>query len=397
MAKKLISVWLALTILLLSSVPIYGEELTAPEAPAEGAVIAAVPETTHGHYFLRNININGQAIQNYNLEYPLYISNGATYIPMTGIVMDLLGLDINKDEESRTVTLTTRDPERVPTSDKLESNLEDAPLSFMEGYSIQGQQILPPEETTVLTELMKVNLPFLGGINLSTLLDALMKGSVYGEDKLDTEELPLLEYEGVIYLPVKALTGENGLGWDAYYDEYYGLCISTDPEIPAATYCSQEVSNYNKGLTAYIRKFNKTLTAAQAQELVFIFRHEADVYDENLLMLMAMAMKESRFYADAVNKSSGATGLMQIMPATAIANGYTPEQMLDAHTNIQFGAMYISNHKDNYNGDIVLALCAYAQGGGAVNRGQYNTRYATRVTDAQAEISRYLSENGYTK
>ncbi|MBE6032080.1 MAG: lytic transglycosylase domain-containing protein [Clostridiales bacterium] len=397
MAKKLISVWLSLTIFLLSSVGIiYAGDLDAAVLP-EAEPLAAeeiVPETTHGHYFLRNININGQVIQNYNLEEPLFLSDGATYVPLTETMKTLLGLEATMDQESRTLTLTTVEPQRVQIAKKLNSNLEDAPLTVLEDWTVQGHAVLPPEESRILNDVKET--PFMGGISLSWLVEHLMKGPtpVYVEKEISLGEFSLLDKDGTLYVPLKVL---ESLGWSLYYDGYYGICISTDPAVAASTYCSSVVSKYNEGLTAYVRKFNKELTVAQAQELVFIFRHEADVYDEDVLLLMAMAQRESRFYADAVNKSSGATGLMQIMPATAKANGYEPEEMLDAHTNIQFGAMYISNHRDNYDGDLTLALSAYSQGGGAVNRGQYNTRYAIKVTDTMSGIHEFLSSNGYTK
>ena len=92
---------------------------------------------------------------------------------------------------------------------------------------------------------------------------------------------------------------------------------------------------------------------------------------------MALAQKESTFRTD--EAGSGAVGIMQIMPATAMKYGITRSELLDAHTNIEFGSKYIAD-KVKYYGDTTVALSAYNQGGAAVSRGSYSTRYATNIT-----------------
>ena len=74
MAKKLISVWLALTILLCSSISIFAEE------------------TVTGTFFFREIRINGTQIWNYELNRPFFPYNGVTYVPMSEGVQGAMGL-----------------------------------------------------------------------------------------------------------------------------------------------------------------------------------------------------------------------------------------------------------------------------------------------------------------
>lgn len=112
------------------------------------------------------------------------------------------------------------------------------------------------------------------------------------------------------------------------------------------------------------------------------------------ILLMAMAQKESSFRTDAVGSGSGPVGLMQIMPSTAKRYGIARSQLFNPHVNIEFGAKYIGDKLKHYD-DKIVALSAYNQGGGAISRGSYNTRYAGRITTAEGSLTDYLVKNGY--
>ncbi|MDA8445167.1 lytic transglycosylase domain-containing protein [Paracidovorax valerianellae] len=80
--------------------------------------------------------------------------------------------------------------------------------------------------------------------------------------------------------------------------------------------------------------------------------------------------QESRFIMDA-RSGVGASGLMQVMPATArwtarkigMAN-FTPDQINDRDTNITIGTAYLKLALDDFDGSMPLAAAAYNAGPG---------------------------------
>ena len=87
-------------------------------------------------------------------------------------------------------------------------------------------------------------------------------------------------------------------------------------------------------------------------------------------LLAAVIYEESKFHADARSRS-GAIGLMQLLPATALGiatrTGGTRFQVSDLYNpelNVRYGAWYLRHLLDKY-GDERLALAAY-------NAGQHN-------------------------
>ena len=80
--------------------------------------------------------------------------------------------------------------------------------------------------------------------------------------------------------------------------------------------------------------------------------------------------QESRFIMDA-RSGVGASGLMQVMPATARwtarkigLEGFSPEQINDRDTNITIGTAYLKLALDDLNGSMPMAAAAYNAGPG---------------------------------
>ncbi len=361
MAKKLISVWLSATILLFSTITIYAEE------------------NVEGQFLNRNIDINGNRIANYYLEYPFFLHEGSAYMPLSREAGQLLGFSAEMDWESRTLKILKDEPSQKDlTKEKLKNNLENLSATILEDVTIM---IMSEEER------------FPAVFN-DRLVEELILAPRLEVEKIDINDYPLIQSGQALYLPVRAFAGDNCFGWDVLYDEYSGLYISTNPEISAKEFFDKEESDYNRGLINYILHKNKNLSQGWAAMLVFLFKHEAEVNGVDEKLLMAMAQKESTFRHDAVGRN-GPVGLMQIMPGTAERYGISRSELFDPHTNIEFGTKYIKDKLVQYNNDQTIALSAYNQGGLAISRGSYNTRYATNIAGAEKTINQYLTNNGY--
>jgi len=104
------------------------------------------------------------------------------------------------------------------------------------------------------------------------------------------------------------------------------------------------------------------------------FRDEFDAaardHDVDIAFLYAIARQESRFVRDIVS-SAGASGLMQLMPATArwVAkqlgrSDYAPAQIANVDINTQFGAYYFKHWYERLDRMPALAAAAYNAGPG---------------------------------
>ena len=141
-----------------------------------------------------------------------------------------------------------------------------------------------------------------------------------------------------------------------------------------------------------------------------IVRGHAQHYDLDAALLAAVIYQESKFKADA-RSSSGAIGLMQLLPTTAqgiaVHTGGTAfrvDDLYDPEINIRYGAWYLHHLMQKY-GDEETALAAYNAGQDNVDRWRRDdvgiqfpeTRaYVKRVEDLK-RIYRdaYGSELGY--
>ena len=143
------------------------------------------------------------------------------------------------------------------------------------------------------------------------------------------------------------------------------LGFNPAPNIPVAD--SQNVSTGN---TAAVTSGSQTNAASSGNtssssstSLDAYFEEAAEKYNVDVKLLKAIAHAESNFNPNATS-SSGAMGVMQLMPSTARSLGIT--DAYNAYDNIMGGAKVISQHLANYNGDVSLALAAYNAGSGNV-------------------------------
>jgi len=123
------------------------------------------------------------------------------------------------------------------------------------------------------------------------------------------------------------------------------------------------------GVFAYLQRTEPTWWARIWYPLHYqsIVRGHARHYDLNPALLAAVIEQESKFKADA-RSSTGAIGLMQLLPDTAkgIAihtggNGFVVSDLDDPEINVRYGAWYLRHLLDKYH-DERLALAAYNAG-----------------------------------
>lgn len=141
--------------------------------------------------------------------------------------------------------------------------------------------------------------------------------------------------------------------------------VSSGPTDTAVSSESYDASDAAAGTSA-----SGTTSASQSgeglecsAELDAIFDEAAEKYGVDAKFLKSIAKCESDFDPACVSHS-GATGIMQLMPATAAELGVSDSY--DPYKNIMGGAQYISELLDKYNGDTSLALAAYNAGSGNV-------------------------------
>ena len=134
--------------------------------------------------------------------------------------------------------------------------------------------------------------------------------------------------------------------------------VKKETNISEQSTIDQYVKDYT-GKTA----FNNLLAGAEQ------YREEiskaAKTYKIPEKLIAAVMKQESNFNASAVS-SAGASGLMQLMPATAkylgVTNRLNPEQ------NIMGGAKYLRQMLDQFDNNLETALAAYNAGPGNVKK-----------------------------
>lgn len=136
------------------------------------------------------------------------------------------------------------------------------------------------------------------------------------------------------------------------------MMVSTNPPI-----VETEVEETFEETLANVSSSQTTIDCPE--DLENIFQTASETYNISLSLLKAVAKAESDFDPNCTS-SSGAMGIMQLMPGTAkelgVTNAYDPEQ------NIMAGAKYLSENLDIFKENISLAVAAYNAGRGAVKK-----------------------------
>ncbi|WP_411730477.1 lytic transglycosylase domain-containing protein [Peribacillus sp. CSMR9] len=96
-----------------------------------------------------------------------------------------------------------------------------------------------------------------------------------------------------------------------------------------------------------------------------IISQAASLYNLPEKLIKSVIKQESNFNPEATSYA-GATGLMQLMPATARSMGV--DDATDPEQNIMGGSKYLSQMMARYDRDIQVALAAYNAGPGNVDK-----------------------------
>jgi soluble lytic murein transglycosylase-like protein len=107
------------------------------------------------------------------------------------------------------------------------------------------------------------------------------------------------------------------------------------------------------------------MTAPTKEEMHEMLAHAGEKHNIDEDLLASVVRAESGGQVRAISRT-GAKGLMQLMPGTAIAMGvddaFRPEQ------NISGGTAYLDSLLTRYHDNVALALAAYNAGPGAVDK-----------------------------
>lgn len=167
----------------------------------------------------------------------------------------------------------------------------------------------------------------------------------------------------------------QGIGYVDDINTAYSVSSTTQPQ-------STPKTSFDSLLTAESEKLNNQGTTYNLDD---IFKEAAETYNVSYDLLKAIAYTESRFRADATS-SSGAMGIMQLMPSTASSLGVT--DAYDPYQNIMGGAKLLHTLSDMYDGNQTLMIAAYNAGSGNVAKYggvppfQETQNYVSKVLDA---------------
>ena len=377
--RRGVAATIACALLLFSYIPIAAEEINLSFIP-------------------KDIYLNGILTKNYELNYPLVTKHDRTYVPLTKEMGQALGFEVFVDVDRKLIQLKKTEPsEQAARNSDLACNLQDQKGLVRYDFVVAAVTEYDTEDVEALSSKWRqIISPIVW--SLSSFVTMVTNGVV--EPTLTTEVFMLKDHEilfvdDVAYIPLSSFCESKMFAWDADYDMVSGLYISSREDVAANSYYSKNNASYIEGRASYIRNVRPELSLYDSYYYEYIFRHEADVYDVDQELLMAVSRTESSFQRY-ITSRMGAVGMMQIMPRTVIAYGITEMQLQDPHVNIEFGTRYIRDRFWIYSGDVIKALSSYNQGTKKVNSGDFKTGYAEKCVYNEGVIEAWIANRGYS-
>ena len=120
----------------------------------------------------------------------------------------------------------------------------------------------------------------------------------------------------------------------------------------------------------------KALNGPNGQQIKQVVNKHSEKYGVDPLLIHAVILTESGYNPNA-KSPCGATGIMQLMPATFKARG-VGNNIYSIDQNTEAGVKHLAGLLAKYKGNVYLALSAYNIGGGAVDRYNGQVHPATK-------------------
>ena len=139
-----------------------------------------------------------------------------------------------------------------------------------------------------------------------------------------------------------------------------------EPDIPIQTKTETVVRMVNVPLTpsdytAQAKEIKSSLNKSKLKHILIYIEALCWEYGVDYEMVKAVIQTESDWNHKAVS-TSGAIGLMQILPSTAKSEFQTPKQdLFDPYVNVTVGIKYLSKLNEHFD-DLESTLTAYSHG-----------------------------------
>jgi soluble lytic murein transglycosylase-like protein len=151
---------------------------------------------------------------------------------------------------------------------------------------------------------------------------------------------------------------------------------------------AQPVAEAQQGLPE-ASAVSSTTPSDKASSLDGIIRKASQRFGVEESLIKAVIKAESNFNPQAVS-SAGASGLMQLMPATA--RGLGVKDSFDPEQNVMGGTRFLKDMLNRYDGNLNAALAAYNWGPGNVDKGgtflpRETRAYLVKVKEYYAEFA----------
>ena len=139
-----------------------------------------------------------------------------------------------------------------------------------------------------------------------------------------------------------------------------------EPDIPIQTKTETVVRMVNVPLTpsdytAQAKEIKSSLNKSKLKHILIYIEALCWEYGVDYEMVKAVIQTESDWNHKAVS-TSGAIGLMQVLPSTAMSEFNTPKQdLFDPYVNVTVGIKYLSKLNEHFD-DLDATLTAYSHG-----------------------------------